>query len=140
MTTLIDQIKLDQVSARKSGDKFKATLLTTLYSESANVGFNDGKRQTTDEEVISVIKKFIKNIDECIKQCNEQTSTHYINEKEILLEYLPKQMSEDELKLILNQLIDIHHGSKSHVMKALKDMCGGKYNGKLASDLYDTMV
>lgn len=140
METLIEKLNTDRFTAKKSGDKLRATLLTTLYSEACNIGLNDGKRQTTDEEVIAVIKKFIKNIDECLLNCVEEQKLQYNTEKDILTEYLPKQLSDDDLAIIINQLIDLHHGQKSQVMRALKDMCGGKYNGKTASDLFDSMV
>ena len=65
--TLLSKIRADLFTLRKEGESKNAiSLLTTLYSEAANVGLNDFKRETTDAEVIAVIKKFIKNIDECI--------------------------------------------------------------------------
>ena len=64
--TLMDQIKADQVSARKQKMTAVASLLTTLIGEAEMVGKNAGNRAPTDAEVQAVIKKFIKNLDETI--------------------------------------------------------------------------
>jgi hypothetical protein len=58
----MEQIKAKQIAARKSGSA-DAGLLTTLLGEAAMVGKNAG-RETTDQEVVAVVKKFVKNIDE----------------------------------------------------------------------------
>ena len=62
--TLINKLQQDQLTARKAKDKFTTTVLSTLYSECNRVGFDDGKRETTDGEVLKVIQKFVKNVDE----------------------------------------------------------------------------
>lgn len=128
--SLLEQIKTDQVVARKLGDKTAASLLTTLLGEATAIGKNAGNRETTDDEVVSVIKKFIKNINETVTALvsrNEDAST-YIAEREILERYLPKQLNEAELfKLAASQ------ESMPAFMKFLKENYAGQYDGKLAS-------
>lgn len=138
--SLISKIQNDLLSERKAGtNKLKISLLTTLYSEASIIGFNDKKRETTDVETIAVIKKFIKNIDECLTHAANQES--YLVEKEILSEYLPKQMNEAELKTAIDVYIcgcgDVN---KSQIMKYLKSSFNGRYDGKLAAQVVDSIL
>ena len=68
---LLETINQDRNEARKMKYTATATLLTTLYSEAQMVGKNDGNRETTDAEVVAVIKKFVKNIDETLSNLPE---------------------------------------------------------------------
>lgn len=139
MTVLINKIKDDLTNLRKQAvDKQAISLLTTLYSEAANVGINDGKRLSTDDEVLRVIKKFIKDIDLCLLHATDKDS--YLREREIIEQYLPKQLSEDELNEIISSYITSSgKTAKADIMKYLKSAFGGKYDGKLASNIIDTI-
>lgn len=128
--TLIEQIRQKQIEARKARS-VDASLLTTLLGEAEMVGKNAGNRAPTDEEVVAVVRKFIKNIDETIAALN---MTQYVQavaltqEKEILLSFLPKQLDEDTLRMITKNCKDL-----PDFMRYLKQEYAGRYNGKLAS-------
>jgi uncharacterized protein YqeY len=126
--TLMEQIKTEQITARKAGDS-KASLLTTLLGEAAMVGKNAG-RETTDQEVVAVVKKFIKNVDETINALtmrNQDAST-FLMERGVLEQYLPMQLSEAALREVAACQQDM-----PSFMKHLKENFAGKYDGKLAS-------
>ena len=63
---IVNQLKQDRVQARKDRDPTLTSFLTTVYSEVVTVGKNDGNRETTDQETIAVLKKYIKRADEMI--------------------------------------------------------------------------
>jgi len=140
---LLLKIKNDQLEARKQRNSVKASLLTTLFSECANIGINDGKRDTTDAEVLAIIKKFIENIDICLQNCSGESKARYLAEKEILDTYRPKQLSRDELVEIVKRVIEETKkdgiAQKSLTMKSLKENFAGMYDGKMASDLFDSL-
>lgn len=75
--TLIQQIKDKQIAARKSGDSL-ASLYTTLLGEASIIGKNAGNRETTDVEVVAVVKKFIKNIDETVQALTSRGQDAYV--------------------------------------------------------------
>jgi len=52
---MINKIKTDNLTARKSRDKFTSCILTTLIGEISIIGTNDGKRETTNVEAIKVL-------------------------------------------------------------------------------------
>lgn len=127
--TLIQTIKEQQLQARKDGN-VQASLLTTLLAEATNVGKNDGNRETTDQEVVAVVKKFIKNLDETIQalQTRKQDFSAFTAEKETLETFLPAQLSKtDLLNLAKTQ------PSMPLFMKHLKENFAGQYDGKTAS-------
>ena len=126
--TLMEQIKVKQVQARKSGS-IEASLLTTLLGEAAMVGKNAG-RETNDAEVVAVVKKFVKNIDETVSALTSrgQDAATFVAERDVLEQFLPDQLSE-------NALIEVAkcQPNMPAFMKHLKENFAGKYDGKLAS-------
>jgi len=139
---LINQIKSDALIARKARKTDTATLLTTLYSEASMIGKNLGNRESTDQEVLQVIEKFIKNANE-VKEIllkNNKDVSHVDNEIKVLSKYLPQKMSYNELENVVRDIIEALKDINSEVqigkvMSVLKNSYGGTYNGKLASEI-----
>lgn len=108
--SLYKTLKAHQLQARKDKDVLKAALLTTLMGEvqgsSTGNGIpeydEDGVLKVADESVLSVIKKFIKNTNEFIRVKDNPTSRQ---EVEILQAYLPKQLSDEELKVAIGFIL-----------------------------------
>lgn len=132
--TLMEQIKIKQIAARKAGMP-EASLYTTLLGEAAMVGKNAG-RETTDQEVVAVVKKFIKNIDETIDALMQRgQNTHaYMTERSLLDQFLPQQLSETQLRYMATE-----QSNMPQFMKFLKDNYAGQYDGKLASTVAKTV-
>jgi len=140
--TLLEKIKQDNIAARKAKNTVKSALLTTLVSEISNIGKNDGNRETTEPESIAVVKKFIKGVDETLKALEFSSDGRVLVaqlEKEILESYLPTQLSEIELTAVVDQIIstlaDRSPKQMGVVMKRLKEMHDGRYDGKIASGI-----
>lgn len=127
--TLMEQIKTKQIAARKAG-LTEASLLTTLLGEAAVIGKNAGNRETTDSEVVAVVKKFVKNIDETVTALTQRgvDASTFLAERTVLEQFLPMQLSE-------NALIEVAkcQPNMPAFMKHLKENFAGKYDGKLAS-------
>jgi len=139
---LINQIKSDALIARKARQTDTATLLTTLYSEASMIGKNLGNRESTDQEVLQVIEKFIKNANEIqtILLKNNKDTSNVISEIKVLSKYLPQKMSRDELENIVRDIIEALKDINSEVqigkvMSVLKNSYGGIYDGKIASEI-----
>jgi uncharacterized protein YqeY len=135
-TSIILKIKADQLEARKGRATAKAALLTTLLGEASIVGKNAG-RDTTDEETVAVVKKFIKNIQECINVEKDPLKVLALNlEKDILGEYLPKQLTSDEIADIVQALSMGNHGvaDLKTIMAHFKQYYSGQFNGKDVAD------
>lgn len=144
---LMDQIRAAQLEARKTRNATKAGLLTTLIGEAAAIGKNDGNRETSDSEVVAVIKKFIKNIDLTLEAMQgrgrHDDEAVMIAEKEILEKFLPSQLSEDQLKAIVVALkneYDAGPKDMGKILGTLKMRHSGQYDGKMASDITKTVL
>lgn len=146
--SLLNDIKAKQLELRKAQmhDKIdrniEISLLTTLYSEASVPGKN-AQRESTDAEVIAVIKKFVKNNDECMSSAGDRRDSDWCDrlsiERGVLDLFLPKQLTVDELKEIIGGFIAANGiaGPKGTglVMKMLKEQYDGLYDGRIASDV-----
>lgn len=158
-TTLIDNIKKDQLQARKDKNEVSVNLLTTLIGEAEMIGKNDGNRKSTDTEVTTVIKKFVKNLDETIttltKAVEKETDTEKTKvlqakvelmekEKAILMPYLPQQLNDEQLRVEMGKIIAEFSlaGPKGMgvLMKEMKNRFAGAYDGTAASKISKEML
>lgn len=140
---LLNELVKARIAAMKERDRFKMTLLTTLVAEAAGPGLNDGKRDSTDEEVTKVIKKFISNVEdtiELVKDSDKERAELLRQEKALYEQFLPIQMTEAELtsaiKSILQGSDEVNIGM---VMKALKTQYNGLYNGRDAQRIVKSL-
>ena len=152
---MLSKIKAAQLQARKNRDAVTASLLTTLIGEAEMVGKN-ANRVTTDDEVIAVIQKFIKNINETIGALSDSGALASANatqarikvlqaERAELETFLPKQLTAEELADHVHAIIAGLLGVKStinvgDVMGVLKNRFAGQYDGKMASMIVKNLV
>jgi uncharacterized protein len=137
--SLIDTIRKEQLAARKGqynvdgtfDNKLVAALLTTLLGEVGLVAKNAGRVDATDEEVVATVKKFIKN-NETITGAARVPS--HDQELDILKSYLPKQLTREDLAALRKGMA--HITNKGDWMKFLKETYAGRYDGKIASEVF----
>lgn len=152
MMTILSSIKAASLQARKDKNQAKAALLSTLISDVTMVGKNDGNRDVTEGEVISIIKKYIVNATETvnrIKAFNASKAnlafTGYeehqkcLSEIEVLTSFLPSQLTVEQLEKAVESVIaSIENATPKDmgkVMKALKSLHDGQYDARIASEL-----
>ncbi|RME90055.1 MAG: hypothetical protein D6767_07470 [Candidatus Hydrogenedentota bacterium] len=138
---IAEQIAKDALEARKARDSEKAAFLNTVLSDIRMKAKNDGNREPNDSDAISVLKKFLKSAKEsldALKTSGRDTSK-IEQEIEILQQYLPKPLSEEELKKIIEEIVQAlpekNPKMMGKVMAALKEKYDGRYDGKTASTL-----
>lgn len=137
---LIEKIREDRLRAMKAKDDKKKNLLGVLIADASR----DAK-QPDDSTVIRFVKKFIDNARENLQMLEKtggsaagREDAH--REIEVLMEYLPSQLTGDSLAEAINRVmetesIDPSPASMGKVMKALGMHHAGRYDGKEASDL-----
>jgi uncharacterized protein len=156
--TILENIKVASLAARKAHETDKAAALVTLLSEATMIGKNDGNRVTTEAETIAVIKKFIKNIDETLLAVTagatadqqpkvidyafvngDPIAVKLLNEKSVLKSFLPTQLKEHEIKEELNNLYS--PGIKlGDLLKIFKVKFDGRYDGGTAAKLAKEII
>ncbi len=102
-----DRIKADLVTAMKLGEALKVSVLRMLSSE---LGYKqiDVHRDLTDEDVTAVVQNEAKKRREAIesfaKAGREESVAKEKQELEILQAYMPKLMSEGEVKAEISKM------------------------------------
>lgn len=124
--SILEQIKKDQIASRLNKDSLKSSLLTTVIGEIERTD----KSKQSDEHTLSVIKKMIKDIDTTVQY---KPADYLTFEKNILLEYLPKQATEEEILVIIKSC----NSNLGELMKSLKNVFGSNFDGKVAKKLFD---
>ena len=108
---LEQRIEDDIKSALLAGEKTRAMTLRGLKSTLLNVKVAEGKRDTglTDEEVINIFSKEAKKRQESadlyVQGGSQDRADKELVEKAVIEEYLPKQLSEDEIASIVAEVI-----------------------------------
>lgn len=138
---LIKKIQEERTEAMKNKEVAKLStlrlLLAKLEKEKVNLKLEDLSK-LSDEQVESVIQRNIKEIDKEIAAYQEvgKEVTNQQNEKELLLTYLPKQLSENEIieavKTIVETVVN-NRGNFGAVMQAVSKELKGKADMSLAS-------
>jgi len=138
---MLATIRKDLFEAKKNHDTLRSNLLSTLLGEATAVGKNAGNRESTPEEVMQVVRKFIKNIDETIALLEKEgkPTDKEKAEKAILEGYLPKQMTPEELGRAIDEIIaalpERSPKMMGQVMAALKERYAGRYAGTTARQM-----
>ena len=140
--TLIGKIKADQLTARKNRKNDLIPLLTTLIGEAEAIGKNNGNRESTDIEVVTIIKKFIKANNDNIELITDPESVitvHAIRDNAVLQQYLPPQLTDDNIKAFVLRIITneqhIDMSNMGIIMKKLNAQYPGQVNGKIAASI-----
>ena len=129
--SLKDKIDTDYKNVLKSKDKIQISTYRLILSGIKDLDISNrsgpDKKNTDDEDIKKLLKKMIKQRSESIDiyKKNERKDLLEVEEKEseILLGYLPKQLSEEETKKICTQTVSKIGAS------SIKDM--GKVMGEL---------
>jgi uncharacterized protein YqeY len=135
-----ERITKEIKDAMKSGDKLKVSVLRMVLADIINV-----EKSGKDLKHIDVIRGYAKklkktieeyerlHIQEKIMSCNE--------ELKIVEEFLPKQMSDEELKKVVTELLDsekpVDMGmAMKLVMGKYKDVADGKKVQALVKEIF----
>lgn len=125
--TLEEKINQDYVAAMKARDQERSSCLSFLRAQVKNIKIDKRIEQVSDEEVIAVIKKQVKQRLDSIKQFTDggrpELAAKEESEMTILKSYLPAEMSADALKSVIEAVI------KETGASSIKDM------GKVMKDV-----
>lgn len=109
MSQIFDQLTLDMKESMKNKDKNRLTTIRMAMSAIKQKQI-DEKIQITDEVVIAVITKMIKqrqdSFDQYIKANRAELAEGEKREIEILTQYMPKQLSDEEVVAIVQKAIE----------------------------------
>jgi len=137
---LKDKLQQDMKDALKSGNSQKRTLLGMAMSAIKNKEI-EKRSELNDEEIVSVIASEIKKRRDSVEQFTKggrpELAEQENKEAEILMAYMPEQMSEEDVRSEVKKVIaetgakDIKEMGK--VIGAVMAKVKGKADGTLVS-------
>lgn len=142
MPTIKERLQDDWKQALKNKDKFKTKVLSTAKSAVLLVEKTDGIK-LEDEQVIEILAKEIKQRNEAILEFQKGNRQDLVDQNkaeiQILLNYLPQQLSEEEIKELIeitaNEVGANNIKDMGKLMSAIRPKTVGKADGKLVSQL-----
>ena len=144
--SLFKKIQEDMYTAMKAGEKNTSNTLRTTLSKLKDKQI-DKRDKISEEEIIKIIQTLVKqrkeSIDLFIKGGRDELAEIEKNEISILTNYLPKMISEEDIKNIVKDVInEVSATSLSdmgkimpEVMKRGKGLIDGKTAQKLVQEL-----
>ena len=142
---LYEKISKDMIESMKAGNKEKVSTLRLLKSaiDKYLIDNKMERHETTDEIVIEVVSKQVKTLKESIVEFEKGLRQDLIDsankEIEVLNEYLPEQLSSEELNKIIDEVFDkvkpTSMKDMGTIMKELKPLVNGKADMKLVNTI-----
>ena len=136
-----EEIRQAMIAAMKAHDKPRKEALSSLMEAIKKVAIDEGHRdEISDEFADQVILKEIKSVREQIDTCpdsRQDLKAEYQLKYDVMTEFAPKQMSEEEIRRILSEKYAdvIATKNKGMIMKNIMPEFKGKADGKLVNEI-----
>jgi uncharacterized protein YqeY len=145
--SLSERLNEDMKLAMKSQSKFKLSVIRMVRAAIKNIEI-DQRKTLDDQEVLDVLSREIKqrrdSLQEFEKAGRDDLAETVKAEIDILIEYLPQQLSEEEVKAIVQQTIqEVGASSKADmgkVMGALMPKVKGRADGKIVNQAVQQLL
>lgn len=134
---LFQTLKKDKIIAFKAKNEIKKNLLACLIADSSKE-----KKEPSDDRVINTIRKYLSGLESNIQLPNltDEQKSQFIEEIDILMSYLPSQMSEEEIKKEINFAFEHEVNTKPLIMGWFKNQFYCRYDPKLLAQIIDSIL
>ena len=138
---MFEKIKSDMIKAMKEQDKFRLSVIRMIKA-SIDKERIDKKIEITDEVVIDVLAKELKTREESRLEFSKAGRTDLVEdldkEIEIIKEYLPEPLTEEEIDKIIDEAFKETEASSikdmGKVMGVASKALAGKAEGRVISE------
>lgn len=137
-----EQFLQELKEAMREKDVIRKNTITLLRSAILQVE-KDSQKQLSDDEIIGIVAKEVKKRKDAIldyeKAGREDIISDLNKEIEILSKYLPKQLSKEEIEVLVDETISNVNATSpkdmGKVMQDLRPKTNGRADGKLVSEI-----
>lgn len=133
---LKSRIQADLNAARKDRDKLRTLVLSTALSEIRNKEIDEGG-ELGDDGVVTVVSRAIKQRKDASEQMRaagrDELADNEDAQSEVLGEYLPEGLSDDEVRVMVREIIDSGTDQMGPLMGRLMPQLRGRFDGKEAN-------
>ena len=132
-----ENLQKDMIAAMKARDKARKDAISSVISDVKKVAIDSGCRDNIGDELVDqVILKSLKTVKEQIDTCPDdraELKSEYQFRYDVINEYAPAMMSEEEIRTFLNEKFAevIKTKNKGAIMKEIMPALKGKADGKL---------
>jgi hypothetical protein len=145
--SLKDKLLDDMKSAMKNQEKLRLSVIRMVRAAIKNTEI-DKKKEIADNEIIDVIARELKQRRDAIPEFAKGGRMDKVAELEeeisILKEYLPKELSEEEIREVVRQtIIEVNAVEKKDlgkVMKAVMPHLKGRADGKIVNQIVNELL
>ena len=140
-----ETLQKDMITAMKARDKERKDVISSLVSAAKKLAIDEGTRDNIPDELVDrAIVKEQKTAKEQVETCPDERAelkAEYTRRYNIISEYAPKMMSEEEIIAFLNENFAELVASKNkgiimkNVMAQLKGKADGSVINKVVADL-----
>ncbi|MDY0405531.1 GatB/YqeY domain-containing protein [Virgibacillus sp. 179-BFC.A HS] len=135
--SLLDVLNNDMKQAMKSKDKEKLNVIRMVKASLQNESIHLGKNNLTKDEELTILSRELKQRNDSLHEFEAAGREDLVKKLEaeinILQEYMPKQLSDDELEAIVQETIqEVQATSKKDmgkVMSAIMPKIKGRADG-----------
>ncbi len=139
---LLEDLKNKLKDAIKNSDKTTVLAIRNILEKIKKIQV-DTQSELTENEIINIINKYAKQIKDSITQFKQGGRVDLVEketeELKIIEQFLPAQLSKEEILLIVNKIInDLNVNDISQmglIMKTTLEKTQGKADGKLISEI-----
>ena len=144
---LSQQLSDDMKQAMRAKDKFKLSVIRMILSSVKNEAINKGSK-LEDSEVLEIVSRELKQRKDSLQEFKQAGRDDLADklqlEIEVISNYLPEQLTEEELKSIVTQTIqEVGASSKADmgkVMGALMPKVKGRADGKAVNQMVQGLL
>lgn len=135
---LIDDLKKANIEAMKAKDKDARTIISVVLSKAKLVEVEkvSSQQQFKDADVLAIIQKSLKELNDekegYAKVNNADRVASIERQIEVIKQYLPSQLSEEEIK---NEIAKLDDKSLPNIMKHFKTNFAGRVDMSLVNKI-----
>ncbi|KYD21756.1 GatB/YqeY domain-containing protein [Geobacillus stearothermophilus] len=141
--SLLDRLNDDMKQAMKNKEKEKLSVLRMLKAALQNEAIKLGKSPLSEDEELTVLSRELKQRKDSLREFENAGRSDLVEkvktEIDIVQSYMPKPLTEDELRELIEQMIkEVGASSKADmgkVMSAIMPKVKGKADGSLVNKL-----
>lgn len=125
--------------ARVAKDNVTTNILSILLTEIENKSLLKNREPLTEAEIVSILRKMIRNLEETIEIYKKQNKQELLAEEqkqlEVLKEFLPKPLDENEVRELVKQSIDKLGRDMGKIMKYMMENYGARVDSRVLANI-----
>ena len=140
---MVEKLEKDMIEAMKAKDMFRLTVIRMVKGALKQEQI-DHKKEINDELLIDVVNKQIKMRKDSITEFEKGNRQDLVektqSEIDILLKYLPEQLSQEEVEKIINEIFEEVKPEGMKDMGKVMGLAQGKLKGKADMKEVSTLI